>query len=440
MNVATRRSQAWTILGAALTLTSWTITGCHSSDEAESGGAPPPPTVTVVEAARTNVPIITNASNGTTRALEEVVIRARVKGFLKEQHFQEGQNVKKGDLLLVIDEEPFKVKLAQTEAKLSEARASLSKAETSKSREVSAAQVALDQASVTLATVEDRRERSLLARGATPKEEVDRKEALLKRSQAQLAASQANFEQAKADYDINILAARASVEEAQANVENAKIDLSYCRMSAPIDGRVGELKVKIGNLVGSDQSTELVTIEQLDPMGIDFRPAARFLPRITPLIAKGLKVDLIVQGDRPHPVPALADFVDNRVDPATSTVLVKAKVPNPDQALLPGEYVRASAVIGEYKDVVVVPERAVLESQEGPGVYIVDGEGKVERVKVEPIDTVNGLAVIEKGLDAGQKVVVDGIQLIRRGMKVETRSESLDLANKPSASAEAEAK
>lgn len=401
-----------------------TLAGCSGGKEASPGAAASKPLVTVAEAVRETVPIVAAGGNGTTRALEEVTIRARVTGFLTEIHFKEGQDVKKDTLLLVIDKKPFENQRDQAVAKLDEAKAALEKAEKSKAREVAKAQVGVDDAMLTLAEVEARRERALFERNATPKEEVNRKDALFKKAQAQIESSKASFDQAKADYDVNISGAKASVESAQAALQDALIELGYCEMRTPIDGRIGELKVKVGNLVGPDKDTDLVTIRQLDPMGVDFRPSSRHLPLLTALIKKGLKVSLIIQGgqknEQTFPHQAEAFFINNQVDLTTSTVLVKARVRNPDESLLPGEYIRASTVVGEIKDAVVVPERAVFEAQEGPTVYVVDN-GVVQRVPVTTADeaTSAGRVVITKGLIPGQKVIVEGHQFVRPGMEVE---------------------
>jgi RND family efflux transporter MFP subunit len=405
-----------------------TLAGCHPRTE-----SPPEQALArvVVAEARTMTVPLTATANGTTRALKDVTIRARVKGFLKEQLFKEGSNVKKGDLLLVIDEQPFKVKLEAAQAKLAEARANLEKAKKSKAVEVAKAQLDLDQSNVTLAEIEARRERALLVRNATPKEEVERKDATLTKNRAQVESSRASLEQARADYDINIASATAGVAKAQAEVDDARIELEYCRMSAPIDGRIGELLVKVGNLVGGDSSTELANIQQLDPMGVEFRPSSRYLPTITELVAKGLFVEFVIQGDRKsgdrtHPHKGKVYFIDNKVDLSTSTVLLKAEVPNPDQALLPGEYVKSNALIGERKDALVIPERALIEGQEGTTVFVVDAQGVVDRVKVTPAETYRGLRVIDAGLRPGQKVIVEGTQLVRRGSKVEAEVEAAE--------------
>src|SRR5262249_41363892 len=159
-----------------------------------------------------------------------------------EKNFEDGQNVKKGQLLLVIDELPFQVRLAQASAQLAEARAALEKAQVSKAPEVSKARLALSRAQLRLDEVEERRERNLVARKAASQEDFDKADAQRKKSAAQVEADEASASQAAADYAIGIASAKADVANAEAAVKDAEINLGYCRMTAPIDGRIGELQ------------------------------------------------------------------------------------------------------------------------------------------------------------------------------------------------------
>jgi RND family efflux transporter MFP subunit len=390
----------------------------------------------VVEARRMNVPVV-GAPIGTTTALQEVSIRARVRGFLKEIDFKEGGDVKKGQLLFVIDEAPFKAKLADAQASLDQAQATLQKARESKAREVAEAQVEVARTMLALSEVEERREQLLYKRNASTIEDVQRKQALRQKDVAQVDAAKASLSQARADYDTAIVAAQADVAGAKARVTDAQIDLSYCRMSSPIDGRVGPAKVKLGNLVGpatgggSGDYTELVVVRQLDPMGVDMNVSSRYLDRITRLIAQGLPIEVFrpgIEGDEVHRFPGKATIIDNTINPTTSTFLVRAAVANPAKTMLPGEYVKVNAKVGEVADAIVVPEQAVVETQAGATVYTVDKEGKAATVPVRASFTHEGLRVIESGLQPGQDVIVEGLQMVRSGMTVKSRPASLDAA------------
>jgi RND family efflux transporter MFP subunit len=395
--------------------------------------------VSVVEARRMTVPIMAEPI-GTTRALQEVSIRARVRGFLKEIHFKEGGDVKSGQLLFVIDEEPFKAKLAEAQAALEQAEASLKKARESKAREVAAAQLAVGRAMLVFSELEERREMALLKRNASTTEDVQRKQALRQKDAAQVEAEKASLDQAKADFETQIVAAQADVAGAKAKVADAQIDLSYCRMSSPIDGRIGMAEVKLGNLVGpgtgggSSDYTELAVVRQLDPMGVDMTVSSRYLDRVTPLIGQGLPIEVFrpgLEGEEARRFPGMATVIDNTINPTTSTFLVRAGVANAAQTILPGEYVKVHARVGEVRDATVVPEQAVVETQAGPTVYTVDKQGKVAIVPVRAGFTHEGLRVLESGLQPGQEVIVEGMQLVRAGMTVKTRPASLDTATGP---------
>lgn len=407
--------------------------GCGGKAEAER--VPPPPTVTVVLSEKRDVPIVVSAI-GTTVALNEFTVRARVSGFLKEGPpllFQEGSNVAKDQLLFVIDEEPFQAAVASAAATLEQNQAELTQAEQSKTVAISQARLLVSQAAMYLAQVQENRMRRLVERNAATREEYDEIKAQLQQADADVQTKKADLEQSKVTFESNIALAKASVAKAQADLTTAQLDLSYCRMSTPIAGRIGEAPIKVGNYVGAYvgsglEANTLATVEQLDPMGIDFRPSSRFLPMVTNLVKNGLTVRLFVQGERPYPHEGRLIFLDNRVDPTTSTFLLKASVPNPEETLLPGDYVRINTTIGTYQGAVVVPERAVMEGQAGAVVFVVGADEKVLPVKVLPVDLYEGLRVLESGLEPGQRVIVDGIQLVRPGMKVQTEVVTMDQA------------
>jgi membrane fusion protein, multidrug efflux system len=409
------------VRGSLVALALLSLSGCQKPVDKP---APPAMTVSVVESRRMNVPIEV-IPNGTTRALENVTIRARVRGFLTERHFAEGALVKKGQLLLVIDEEPYQVALQSARARQAEAESSLNKAQDSKGREVSAAQLDLDRAQLLLAEIQERRSRTLVTRNAAPREDLDKAEADRRRWESQVEADRAYLAQARTDYAVGIASAQAQVSAAKAAVRDAELNLGYCRMYAPLTGRIGEARIKVGNLVGPDQAsfTDLATIQQLDPMGVELRLSSRDLDRTTSLIGGGLPVRLIrpgPSGPQEHPYEGQCFFIDNTIDETTSTFLVKAQIPNPSGKLLPGEYVKVRIVVDRLENAVVVPAPSVVESDAGTIVHIVDSQGKVAVRRVVAGQAHEGLRVITKGLDSGASVIVDGLQMIRPGLSVKT--------------------
>lgn len=393
--------------------------------------APPPLPVTVVAAEKRDVPITVEVI-GTTRALNDVTIRPRVSGFLKEKHFEEGSDVKAGQLLLVIDEAPFIASRDAAKANLDEAVAEHKAAQDSKQVAINQAQLLITQAQQYYAQIQERRAQVLLQRVSITREEYEEKKTALMRADADVQSKTADLDQAKVTFESNIALSKAKVEKARADLTQAELNLGYCRMSAPIDGRAGELQVKLGNYVdqytGSASTTmgALMTIQQLDPMGIDFRPSSRYLTRVLELVKLGLFVRIYVQGDRLFPHEGKAVFADNTVDPTTSTFLLRASVPNPEKTLLPGDFLRVEPSLGEYKDAIVVPEAAVMEDEKRTTVFLVNGKNEVERVAVKALDSYRGLRVIESGVSEGQKVIVAGIQLVRPGLEVKPESVSTD--------------
>ena len=199
-------------------------------------------------------------------------------------------------------------------------------------------------------------------------------------------------------------------------------------MYAPLEGRIGEAKVKVGNLVGPDPAgggaySELATIQQLDPMGVDIRLSSRDLDRTTELVSKGLAVRLTRpgrSGEQTHPYEGTGYFIDNMIDETTSTFLAKARMPNPHGSLLPGEYVKLRLIVDRLANAIVVPAPAVVETNTGPVVYVVDGDGKVALKRVEAGQTHEGLRVITAGLEAGVPVIVDALHMIQPGLAVKT--------------------
>lgn len=431
-------------LGSVAAATMLILVGCQKP---AAPPAPLAPTVGIVESRRMNVPLLVTP-NGTTRALEDVTIRARVRGFLTERHFEEGAFVKKGELLLVIDEEPYRVALDSARAKLAEAEAARRKAEDSKVREVAAARLELSRSQLLLAQIHMRRSVELRDRNAVSSAELDEITADHQKWKAQVEADSADLEQARTDYTVGIASAKAQVAEADAAVHEAELNLGYCRMYAPLDGRIGEAKVKVGNLVGPDAAgggtfTDLATIHQLDPIGVDIRLSSKDLDRTRDLLRTRLAVRVSrpgPAGDLEHPEEGTCYFVDNQIDELTSTFLAKARIPNPGGTLLPGEYVKVRMEVGRLDDSVVVPAPAVMESETGPIIYVVDAQRKVAVRSVKTGPTHAGLRVITHGLAAGVPVIVEGLQSIRPGLEVQTEPSALAGRYAPPAASTAAAK
>lgn len=387
---------------------------------------PPPPEVSVSPPRRQAVTDYLQYT-GTTKAIESVDLRARVKGFLKERRFQEGSDVKAGDLLLVIEEEPFQARVEQAQAKLAAAESELKKAQESKQREIATAQRTLDQALLLLAQVEETRQRNLFGRNAASREDLDRAQANLKKNAAQVDADKANLEQVEADYDTNILTAKANVAEAKAEVRNAEIDLGYCRVYAPISGRISRAFVDVGNLVGDGQATVLATILKEDPIYAYMSVSESDLLRFRKQVREGKRVDyrkevvpldLGMLDETGFPHRGRVEYTDPGIDPGTGTIQARGIFPNPDHAIISGLFVRIRVSLETRSDALLVPERAVGNDQGGPYVLVVDSRDTVEHRPVKLGPTIDGMVVIDDNLRPDDRVVVNGLQRARPGAKV----------------------
>jgi membrane fusion protein, multidrug efflux system len=337
---------------------------------------PPPPEVLVADVIQRDVPVYLELV-GQTQGYQDVEIRARVEGYLTRMTFTEGSLVRQGALLYEIDRLPLEAILAEARAQQATAEAQLAKANN----------------------------------------DVARYTPLV----AKQAVSQRELDDALALQD----AARAQVEAAKASVEKATLDLSYTRITAPISGLVGTTLVKAGNLVGRGESTLLTTISQIDPalfrVGVTEADYLRIARRALDTGRQGGQqtgIQLTLADGTVYPHTGKVNVVDRAVDPATGTLGIQLLFPNPELLLRPGQYGRARALLDNKVGALLVPQRAVQELQNLYSVAVVDGSGKVafKNVKVGP--RVDSLWVIEEGVTASDKVVVEGLQRIQDGMTV----------------------
>jgi membrane fusion protein (multidrug efflux system) len=351
------------------------LSGCEP--EKKEAAAPPPPTdVKVSKVLERDVPVYVEAI-GETRGNTEIEIRARVEGFIESVDYKEGQLVKKGDLLYTIDPRPFETNLAQTKAQLAESEARLARAHQDVVRY-----------------------EPLVAKNAISRQEYDNA----------VAVEQANT---------------AGVEAAKAVVEQAKIDLSYTKVIAPEDGLAGRTEVYAGTLVGRGQSTLLTRISRIDPIHVRFTFPERDYLELARKRGSGVDAkagsdvpfELILADGSVLPQPGKLVFVDRNVDAQTGTIMGEAEFPNPGQIIRPGQYARVRATIDTRKGAILVPQRAVQETQGIFNAMVVEGD-TVEQRRVEPAERIGSLWVITSGLKSGDRVVVEGLQKVRPKMKV----------------------
>jgi len=367
-----RRIYALMIVAAGIFVLLPSCSDKNAPAKTAPGGAPaaamqmPPVPVTVGQASLKTVPVQVRVI-GTGEAYSTVNVKSQVDGRIENVHFQEGQDVKKGDLLFSIDPRPFQAAVQQAEANL-----------------------ARDQAQLRNAKAQADRYEALFKAGVVSRDQYD-------------------------TYNTNYSALEATVKADQAVIETDTIQLGYCSIFAPIDGRTGNLMVHPGNTVKNGDAT-LVVINQISPIYIDFSVPEQHLPDIKRYQAEGsLPVQAIVPQEENHPEDGKVTFINNTVDNTTGTIMLKGTFANPDRRLWPGQFVNVVLTLTSMHDAVVVPSAAVQTGQQGQYVYVVKGDGSVEIRPVTPGAVMGDDQVIEKGVQSGEKVVTDGQLMLYPG-------------------------
>jgi RND family efflux transporter MFP subunit len=344
----------------------------------------PPPPVSVSQPVVRDV-IDYDDYEGRIAAPDTVEVRARVKGHLTKVNFKDGQLVKKGDPMFEIDERPYQASLDAAQAKQAAAEAALE-----------------------LAKKEYNRVSALARTGAASREELE-------------------VWQAKQAVSI------AEKQKALADVEQSKLDLDFTKVAAPIDGRTSRTQVTEGNLVNAGGGeTLLTTITSVDPMWVYFDVDERALLRYKQIYRKGkdatagvkeLQIPVMVglEGEKGYPHKGVLDFADNKVNPSTGTIQVRGVLPNPERLLDTGMRARVRIPIGDPTKSLMITERAVGTDQGLKFVYVVNDQGVAERRDVTLGRLSDGLQVVTEGLKPEDWVVVNGIQRVRDGAKVEPK-------------------
>lgn len=344
---------------------------CNRSNvRAEGPATLPPPLVTVVQATAQDVPRYLDEI-GRNIAFESVNVTPQVGGQVLERHFQDGENLRKGQLIFVIDPRPYKAQLDSAKANLAQAQAALE-----------------------LAKIQFARDQELVGTRAISKQDYDTK---------------------KNTVDVN----QAQVEAAKAAIETAEINLDYCYIHSPIDGRAGARLVDVGNVVQAN-ATSLLSIQRIDPIYATFTITERDLSEVQKKMSRGMLTALarLPADSETAARPGKVEFLDNAVQNATGTVNLRATIPNADRHFWPGQFVNVRLVLDMEKDTVLVPSQATQISQKGPFVYVVKSDDTAELRPVTLGQRQGNDVVISSGLAPGERVVLAGQLLVRPGGKV----------------------
>ena len=383
------------------------LTGCVN--KAQQNFARPPAPVSVTTAITQDVPTYLNAI-GKTVAREVVSIQPQVSGRIVKIHFTDGANVKKGDMLFTIDTRPFEANVQQAQANLSKDQALKKQAEANLAREIAQAK---------WGEVQVNRAHQLVEAGVVPREEYEQRTANQDTLKANVAAAQASVR--SADEAIKVDAAA---------IESAKVQLSYCYIRSPIDGRAGQRLVDIGNVVNpggssnassgaSGNSNSLLIIERLDPIYADFTISQNSLSDVQRQMRDGtLRVEVRLPETTLDPVFGHLTFLDNAVQSETGQVNLRATIPNPDHQFWPGRFVNIRLVLSTIQGAVLVPASAPQMSAQGSFVYVVKQDSTAEQRPVSLGQRQGDLIIVEKGVEAGERVITNGQLGVTPGGKV----------------------
>jgi multidrug efflux system membrane fusion protein len=391
----------------------WLLTGCSKSETAEASAPGKGPaaggggrgargdaavSVLVAKATSRTVPIQAEVI-GNVEASSTVMLRPQISGQLVAAHFQEGQFVTKGQLLLTVDHRVLDAQLKQLESQIRRDEAAVGQA---------LANLARDRAQEANARAQVERANKLFKEGILSKEQFDQYSTTLATFSATVKADEAAVENSK-----------AAIETSRAAIETQKVQLGFTNIYAPISGRTGTLLTKPGNIVTANQ-TDLATINQVQPVYVTFALPEANLAALRDHNGPKMQVIAAAEESDTKETGTLA-FFENTVDPTTGTIKLKATFPNTDRMLWPGQFVRVTLRLGEKANAVLVPNQAVQSGQDGTFVYIVKDDQRVEVRNVATGQRLGEETVIEKGVEPGETLVTEGTLRLVPGARVQVR-------------------
>lgn len=398
------------------------------SGKAASSAAP----VTVASVIQKDIPVQLRVI-GNVQAYTTITVKPLVGGELTQVHFTEGQDVKKGDLLFTVDPRPFEAALKQAEANLARDIAQVGQAEADLAKnmalvEQAEANIDKDMTQAQNAKADAERYASLIEKQVVSTQQYNQFRTNAEALEATVRADKAAKNSAEAAVRSSKAAlenAKAVVRADQAAVESAKIQLGYCFIRSPMDGRTGNLMVKRGAIiaaVGQSNTPDLVTINQINPIYVIFSVPEQNLSQIRKLMTAGkLKVEATPLDDE-RPEEGILTFIDNAVDNATGTIQLKGTFDDREKRLWPGQFVCVVLTLATQSGAIIVPSQAIENGQGGQYVFVVKPDLNVESRSVTVNRSLGGEAVIEKGLQPGEIVVTEGQLRLVPGAKVEIKN------------------
>ena len=366
--------------------------------------------------------VITTELAGRTSANLVAEVRPQVGGIIQKRLFEEGADVKAGQVLYQIDPAPFQAAYDNAAANLASTRKAADRARAA--LRASLAGVTRQQATLDFARTNRGRFEELSREGAVSASQRDQAVTEADVAEATIRAAEAQVESDRAA----VAAAEATIDQAEAALVTFRINLGYTRVTAPISGRIGRSGVTEGALVTSQQPVALATIQQLDPMYVDVPQSTTELLRLRHRLEDGRlnnngeirnKVRLLFEDDTKYPLEGALQFRDVTVDPTTGSVILRVVFPNPKGVLLPGMFVRAVVEEGVNPKALLVPQQAISRTSKGdPFALIVDAEGKVQQRRLSLDRAIGDAWLASSGLAPGERVIVEGLQKVRPGASV----------------------
>lgn len=401
--------------------------GCGSNPPAAEPKAPPP-TVTVLTLQAKTIPIFGDFV-GTTGAVQEVDIRARVKGTLEQVDFKEGSLVRQGQVLFVLQKDKYQADVQSAQAQLLKARAQLYQAQ--QSVPVLQAQAVVEQkiAAVGREQLSVNRLTPLAKAHAVPQSDLDNATQGLAAAQADLDAARANLISTRVTQKADIESAQAAVLSAQADLANAQLNLSYCTITAPATGVIGFLKYDVGNVVGDADSQVLDTLSTVDPIKVLFAADENSYLALAGHTEtyhgerlRDQPVTLLLSNNQAFPYKGSLYTISRTLDTKTGTIAVEARFPNPDGLLRPGQFGRIRLVTDVQENALLIPQIAVVQTQGANSAYVVQPDGTVVQRSLSLGPISGDSYVVLSGLKSGDRVIVEGVQKAIPGQKVQIAS------------------
>lgn len=411
-----RHPGTWNVLVAIVPIIGVLLTGCGRP---RMGPPSMTPEVAVVAIQPQQVSLTTELP-GRTCAYRTAEIRPQVNGLIQKRLFTEGARVKAGEVLYEVDPAPYVAAYNSAAATLSSAKQAEKKSETTLNSSIAA--LPRHEAALKLAKANLDRYELLMKKDAVAASEHDQGVADFEAATSALHVAQAQIESDRQSIEV----AKAAVEQAEAALDAAKINLGYTKIVAPITGRIGRSNVTDGAIATAYQATALATIQQMDPIYVDVTQSTVELLRLKRRLEKGRlkasgtdKVKIVLEDGTEYPLEGSLQFADVTVEQTTGSVVLRIVVPNPDEILLPGMYVRAIIEEGVRDDAILVPQQAVSHDPKGdPITFVVDDKDIVQQRELVTDRSIGDKWLVSSGLDKGDRVIVEGIQKVRPGVGV----------------------